>query len=106
LVNEDRIKYRKTIIRNTHREEEIQEGRKSNPPPVINSLHARIPKVKGEPEKAETRSRHYASIMRVRFPKSKQFVELFEAPKGIPNDDRAPQGRSRRFVYPAGMLYN
>jgi hypothetical protein len=50
FVNEDRIENRKTIIENTHCKEEIQEGRKSNPPDVVNSLHARIPKVKDESE--------------------------------------------------------
>jgi hypothetical protein len=56
--------------------------------------------------KRKSWSRHYASIMRMGFPKSRQFVELFEAPKGIPNDGSAPQGSSRKFVYPAETLYN
>jgi hypothetical protein len=45
FVNEGRVKNRKTIIENTHGKEEIQEGCESNPPAVINSLHARILRV-------------------------------------------------------------
>jgi hypothetical protein len=45
FVDEGRIKNRKTIIENTHRKEEIQEGCESNPPAVINSLHVRILRV-------------------------------------------------------------
>jgi hypothetical protein len=56
--------------------------------------------------KRKSRSRHYASIMMIGFPKSKQFVELFEALKGIRNDGSAPQGAPRRFVYPAETLYS
>jgi len=56
--------------------------------------------------KRESRSRHYASIMRMGFPKSRQFVELFEAPKGISYDGRGRQRSSGRLVYPAETLYN
>jgi hypothetical protein len=34
--------------------------------------------------------------MRVRLPKSKQFMELFKAPKGILNDGSEPQGSSTK----------
>jgi hypothetical protein len=56
--------------------------------------------------KRKSLSRHYASIMRMGFPKSKQFVELFEAPKEILNDGSGRNGSSRRLVYQAETLYN
>jgi hypothetical protein len=44
--------------------------------------------------KRKSRTRYYASMERVGFPKSKQSVELFEAPEGILNDGSGAQGSS------------
>jgi hypothetical protein len=44
--------------------------------------------------------------MEMGFSKSKQVVELFEGPKGIPNDDRAPRENCARFMFPAETAQN